>query len=73
MVAIPFIIDMNKTLVQNIFSKYNEHIFKNFVAYFYRRWNIFINIGLLNYILAQKKKRGEILLLNITIKELKYN
>ena len=58
LLAIPFIIENNKNIVEEILKKYNDNIYKEFKNYFYNQWNIYIKKNILNYNMANKEERS---------------
>ena len=57
--SIPFKIQNNKNIIDDIFKKYNKDSnINNFKNYFYKQWENIIKSGILNYAYASVQQRS---------------
>ena len=55
---IPFKIQNNNNIVNEIFNKYKEVYYEKFKKYFFSQWVKYINNGILNYSFLKKEQRS---------------
>ena len=55
---IPFIIENNINVINDIFDTFNNNIYEKFKSYFKSQWEPIIKVGILNYTFITKEQRS---------------